>query len=1033
MLLTPAAIEDLKRRNPCHEIAGRLVALRRKGDGFVGPCPLHSPDRQARDSTSFECDAESWVCATCSDGGDVIKLVALVNGLDPDREFRRAISLLPDGGTREISADEQAELERQHDDRRAKAAQDQNEFREKARRRAWDLWAFAKPIAGSPGEAYLRRRLGDLDPPRLRLKFDPAARYYVEDRPTWRLVHTGPAIVAQIQRDGQFLGAHRTFIDLEDPKGKARIVDPKTGLKLNSKTMHGGKRGGHIALAGPRFPRVLYLGEGIEKVAAVLAAMRQAGRELEGCAFWTAGDLGNLGGKAAETIAHPTLKSEKGRAVRVPGFEPDLESPAIQIPDSVERLVLLGDTTSDRFTTECVLERARRRYAREGLEIVAAWGPASGDFDDLLREGADRDQAVAQILAAIDQARAPEAPELAPAQPAQESKAAARKRRADQSPAPSGEDPAACGETLTAETAAPGGASFNSASSSSPPPDDEIDLNETLKACAELDKSDTDNGKRLMAHFGRDLVVRAEREVAAGTWLHWTKTHWDIDGGAAAVALLAQKVGDLIVREADFIEQTPRERELIAAGKAAAEQIKALELVSAEERSEDDKNKIALLRAAELAGSKAYGQWQGRKQRRRDQGVTAKNAGKISALLDCAGPHLRRSPDLFNADGYLVATRKHTLRFKRELSAETTDHREAWDASLEVIEGHRRDDYITACVPVTFDRGAAMPAFKAFIERFLPDPDVRRTVQQFCGLSLLNVSTQFFMIHYGNGANGKSVFLETLFRLFGPSFAVGLPQESIAGSGQRGSGQAQPDIALLHAKRFLRVTELKEGVPLQEDVIKRLTGGEAITARTMYKGYFDFVPLAKPHFSCNGFPKIDGGSAAMFRRALIVEWPVTLARDEQRDFDIVVGELLADAPGILNWLIEGALEYMRHGLFVAPGVTQATQAYRDEMDTVGVFRRACVHEKDGGTIRAREMYRAYLAWCEANAKNPVKETRFGREMKKLVKRDDSGAVHAYVGVELRDVPASEFAEQQARVDRADRSTNQPHADEEVAF
>jgi putative DNA primase/helicase len=632
-----------------------------------------------------------------------------------------------------------------------------------------------------------------------------------------------------------------------------------------------------------------------------------------------------------------------------------------------------------------------------------------------------RDDAINQILAALDQAVAPTDPELAPAQPAQTNKQAARKRGAARSPALSAEDPGARGETLTAGAAAAG------ASSSSPPPEDEIELIETLKICAELDKSDTDNGKRLREHFGRDLVVRAEREVAAGTWLHWAGTHWDIDGGAAAVALLAQKVGDLIIREADHLPATDHEQKLIDAGKRASEQLKTLQTIAEKELSDEQRRAIDALELAIAEGKKAFGRWASRKQKRRDQGIAAKNAGRIAAMVDCAGPHLRRAPEGFNADGYLVATTKHTLKFARAISAETTDHREAWDAELEVIEGHRREDYITACVPVVYDQAAKMPRFAAFLERFLPDPEIRRTVQQFCGLSLLNVSTQFFMIHYGTGANGKSVFLETLFRLFGPSFAVGLPQESIAGSGQRGSGQAQPDIALLHAKRFLRVTELKEGVPLQEDVIKRLTGGEAITARTMYKGYFDFVPLAKPHFSCNGFPKIDGGSAAMFRRALIVEWPIVLKREEQRDFDIVVGELLGDAPGMLNWLIEGALEYLRAGLFVAPGVVAATQAYRDEMDTVGVFRRACVFDKEGGTIRAREMYRAYLAWCEANAKNPVKETRFGREMKKLVRRNDSGAVHAYVDVELLDVPQMD-----PRDDRRDRGPTAP-PDDEVAF
>jgi putative DNA primase/helicase len=638
----------------------------------------------------------------------------------------------------------------------------------------------------------------------------------------------------------------------------------------------------------------------------------------------------------------------------------------------------------------------------------------------------NRQDAIALILSIVDGARPPVGPidsELPQSVPKQ---SAARKRGAESSSSSSVVADEVSSTKVSAQKKST--SKKNSAASPVSPINDEEKLRQTLTECALLDKSDTDNGKRLIAHFGTDLIVRAEREVATGTWLHWCGTHWDIDGGAAEVAKLAQKVGDLIIREADFIEQTDHEREAIAAGKKAAEQLRGLaEVPEAEWDSERRRAAIALEAIIE-AGKRAYGRWTTRKQKRRDQGVAAKNSGKIKAMLDCAGPHLRRPPEEFNVDGYKVATLKHTLRFVRTLSPDTTEV-ERWDADLEVIEGHAREDYITACVPVVYDPAAKIGRFKDFIERFLPDPDVRRTVQQFCGLSLLNIPTQFFMIHHGTGANGKSVFLETLFRLFGPSFAVGLPQESIAGSGQRGAGQAQPDIALLHGKHFLRVTELKEGVPLQEDVIKRLTGGEAITARTMYAGYFDFVPLAKPHFSCNGFPKIDGGSAAVFRRALIVEWPVVLKPEEQRDFDVVVGELVEDAPGILNWLIEGALQYLREGLYVASGVRAATQAYRDEMDTVGVFRRACVHEKPGGTIKAREMYRAYLAWCEANAKNPVKETRFGREMKKLVKRDDTGAVHAYVDVELHDVPPSD---QSSPNERSLQATTLRGADE-IAF
>ena len=95
------------------------------------------------------------------------------------------------------------------------------------------------------------------------------------------------------------------------------------------------------------------------------------------------------------------------------------------------------------------------------------------------------------------------------------------------------------------------------------------------------------------------------------------------------------------------------------------------------------------------------------------------------------------------------------------------------------------------------------------------------------------------MFHYGEGANGKSVYLEMLMRLLGKSFTVGLPTESIVGKGERSAGGASPDLIRLFGKRMVRVLELPEGKPLQSELIKKLTGSEEIPVRTLFKGFVD--------------------------------------------------------------------------------------------------------------------------------------------------------------------------------------------------
>lgn len=71
-----------------------------------------------------------------------------------------------------------------------------------------------------------------------------------------------------------------------------------------------------------------------------------------------------------------------------------------------------------------------------------------------------------------------------------------------------------------------------------------------------------------------------------------------------------------------------------------------------------------------------------------------------------------------------------------------------------MIQGHRREDLITALVPVAYDPDAKAEKWLAFLDRFQPKAAPRRTVQQFYGLGLLGIAIQRVMFHHGLGANG---------------------------------------------------------------------------------------------------------------------------------------------------------------------------------------------------------------------------------------------------------------------------------------
>jgi len=394
-MISDAALVELKARHPCDVVAGQWVRLRRHGKKMVGPCPMHSRDPKAGDSTSFECWSDGWVCASCSDGGDVIKLVALRHGLDLRKEFLEAVNLL--GGAIEPDAERAAELEREQKLRKEKREREADQYRERERRTAFDIWHAGERWLGTPVEDYLRRARGlDALPERLQLRYAPVVAYFHGEetnefgRTAGRVIWRGPAMLAPIVDAGaKFRGVHITWLDPDLPNGKAIIVDPISGETLPSKKVRGSLSGNAIRLVDVPASAQLFAGEGIETVLSVWRALCKAAADnFSHAAFWSTVALGNLAGKAAASVPHPVLRDAAGRARKVPGPEPDAGDAGVAFPGSVEELVLLGDGDSDRFTTQCALARAARRYTRPNRRVTAMWAPDGADFNDELRRAA---------------------------------------------------------------------------------------------------------------------------------------------------------------------------------------------------------------------------------------------------------------------------------------------------------------------------------------------------------------------------------------------------------------------------------------------------------------------------------------------------------------------------------------------------------------------------------------------------------------------------------------------------------------------
>lgn len=385
---------DAARAMPVLEEAQRRgLTLRRSGSEWVGPCPVCG----GIDRFGISTRKNVFVCRGSGRGGDAIAMVQYLDGAD----FLAACETLsgrppPRGEGTRASPDELARREEERRAGEAKRAAEADVYRERERVRCWEMWggAVRAPEARLLA-AYLERR-GIALPPRCpALRLLPSAPYWhgqeqdERGRMRQRLLHRGPAMAAAItDAEGVFRGLHMTWIDLAMPKGKAEIFDPQTGEQLPAKKVRGSKAGNRILLVPATLaPTRQMAGEGIESVLSVWTAF--AAMQADPAMEWVSGiDLGNLTGRAAESVPHPTSRRAdalgRSRAVRIPGPVPDMASAAMCVPDQISHLTLLADGDSDPDATRCAMERAQARHSTPTRYATVAWPPLGMDFNDLL-------------------------------------------------------------------------------------------------------------------------------------------------------------------------------------------------------------------------------------------------------------------------------------------------------------------------------------------------------------------------------------------------------------------------------------------------------------------------------------------------------------------------------------------------------------------------------------------------------------------------------------------------------------------------
>ncbi len=289
-------------------------------------------------------------------------------------------------------------------------------------------------------------------------------------------------------------------------------------------------------------------------------------------------------------------------------------------------------------------------------------------------------------------------------------------------------------------------------------------------------------------------------------------------------------------------------------------------------------------------------------------------------------------------------------------------------------------DRLTKVTVGAYDPDADQTVWPSFLASVLPDDDGRAYLCRVIGQAVHGaVREHLFPILVGKGANGKGNAYGAITRAFG-DYATVINPEVLMVRDRGGIGG--PEMMMLLGARLVIGSETQDGRKLDEATMKRLTGGDELTARRLYHEPVTWHPSHQLIYVTNFHPQVKGNDPAVWRRIRVIPFDVAVPRDE---WDLELPERLAlHVDAVLSWAVAGLWDYEDNGGMREPAtVVRATDDYQTNSDAVARFIADACLTGPYLHARTREIYAAWQRWAIADGADQLSEKALAKELDRL--------------------------------------------------
>jgi putative DNA primase/helicase len=463
-----------------------------------------------------------------------------------------------------------------------------------------------------------------------------------------------------------------------------------------------------------------------------------------------------------------------------------------------------------------------------------------------------------------------------------------------------------------------------------------------------LDLNDLGNAERLV-RLAKGLLLWVEDLGSGGEWAAYDGQRWSVKDGERKARQLAHDVARHIDREAAMLDLIADDYDELVRVYPWFNNMKESDLLA-----------IAGERVTKL----------------RVHAVKSGDASRTNAMLLQSQTLISAFKGDFDTDPLALNLQNGTLRFFQ-------DEKKKWTVRC---DPHDPEDRLMQIAGVEYREGAKSPRWSDRMKLVQPQKDQRDMLQQIYGYTLTGlISEQKWFLYQGKGGDGKSATNEVVSKMLGDYARHANIQTFLEGAQRSGSDHSSDLARLAGDIRFVLCEEPNVNSTWDGMRLKQVTGS-TVTARAMREAEIEYKARWKLFIEVNPLPAVPNDDDGFWRRVVQVPWKFQFDKGSvaAQPMEIIVQQMMDEGPGILNWMITGALKWLEtRRLPISAASTEAVASYRRSTSTFSEWMEECCDTSDSeAATLAKVLYDSFKAFCEAAGIEKVEtQTKFGRRLR----------------------------------------------------